>query len=72
MPSRQYSIGRVLYSEHYNFPVYIIPYLMFFCTYVYIYVSYVLWYACKIKIHTQITLYNLINWHKVYYITPFK
>ena len=33
VPYRQYSIVHVLYSEHYNFPVYIITYLMFlyFC-----------------------------------------
>ena len=36
MPYKQYSIGHVLYSEHYNFPVFIITYLMFFCTYVYV------------------------------------
>ena len=42
MPYRQYSIGHVLYSEHYNFPVYIITYWMF--SY-YVYVYYVLWFA---------------------------
>ena len=29
MPYRQYSIGHVLYLEHYNFPFYNILYLMF-------------------------------------------
>ena len=29
MPYIQYSIGHVLYSEHYNFLVYIITYLIF-------------------------------------------
>ena len=29
MPYRQYFIGHVLYSEHYNFPVYIIIYVLF-------------------------------------------
>ena len=47
MPYRQYSNGHVLYSEHYNFPVYITTYFMFFfCTHVYVYVCYVLWFTC--------------------------
>ena len=29
MPYIQYSIGHVLYSEHYNFPIYIITHLLF-------------------------------------------
>ena len=36
---RQYSIGHVLYSEHYNFSVYIITYLML-CVLMYMFAMY--------------------------------
>ena len=36
MPHGQYSIGHVLYLQHYNFPVYIITYLMFLYIIMYI------------------------------------
>ena len=46
MPYRQYSIGHVLYSEHYNFPVYIKTYLIV-CVLMYMFVMY-----CGLHVHT--------------------
>ena len=50
MPYRQYSIGYVLYSEHYNFPVYILTYLMFM-------------YLCLCLLCTVVCMHNVHSAH---------
>ena len=60
MPYRQYPTGHVLYSDHDNFPVFIMTYLMFFCTYVYVYACYILWFAFIMSIQHIYLLYAIV------------